>query len=141
VLAPDANVAEALARIRNPDLTPALASMVFVCRPPTATPTGKYLGCVHFQRLLRERPTELVAGMADADLAWLSPTTPLDELTRYFAAYNLVCGPVVDAAGHLLGAVTVDDVLDHLLPADWREDGPPGDEHLASTEERERSDV
>ena len=38
ILRPDATVAEALARIRNPDIPPALASMVFVCRPPTETP-------------------------------------------------------------------------------------------------------
>ena len=37
VLAPDTTVAEALARVRDPDLTPALASLVFVVRPPTAT--------------------------------------------------------------------------------------------------------
>ena len=43
-------------------------------------------------------------------------------MTRYFAAYNLVCGPVVDDQNHLLGAVTVDDLLDHLLPHDWRVD-------------------
>ncbi|MCS7479748.1 magnesium transporter MgtE N-terminal domain-containing protein [Umezawaea endophytica] len=123
VLAPDATVAEALARVRNPDLTPALASMVFVCRAPTATPTGRYLGCVHIQRLLREPPFDLVAGVLDTDLARLSPTASLGEVTRYFAAYNLVCAPVVDDADHLLGAVTVDDVLDHLLPNNWRETG------------------
>jgi Mg/Co/Ni transporter MgtE len=121
VLTPDATIAEALARVRNPDLTPALASMVFVTRPPSATPTGRYLGCVHVQRLLREPPSELVAGALDTDLAKLPPSASLGEVTRYFAAYNLVCGPVVDETEHLLGAVTVDDVLDHLLPEGWRE--------------------
>jgi Mg/Co/Ni transporter MgtE len=28
---------------------------------------------------------------------------------------------VCDEAGHLLGAITVDDVLDRMLPADWRQ--------------------
>ena len=121
VLRPGATVAEALARIRNPDLPPALASMVFVCRPPSATPTGRYIGCVHAQRLLREAPFELVAGLVDTELATLPPETGMDELTRYFAAYNLVAGPVVDTGEHLLGAVTVDDLLDHMLPADWRD--------------------
>ena len=121
VLAPDTTVAEALARVRDPDLTPALASLVFVVRPPTATPTGRYLGCVHTQALLREPPANLVSGIIDKDLPRLSPDTPLPAVTRYLAAYNLVCGPVVDEESHLLGAVTVDDVLDHLLPDDWRD--------------------
>lgn len=121
VLAPDTTVAEALARVRDPDLTPALASLVFVVRPPTATPTGRYLGCVHLQALLREPPANLVSGIVDSDLPSLNPDSALGGVTRYFAAYNLVCGPVVDNEGHLLGAVTVDDVLDHLLPHDWRE--------------------
>jgi Mg/Co/Ni transporter MgtE len=124
VLSPDATIAEALALVRNPDITPALASMVFVCRPPSATPTGRYIGCVHLQRLLREPPSQLVAGAVDAALARLPPDASLSDVTRYFAAYDLVCAPVVDDTDHLVGAVTVDDVLDHLLPAGWREDGP-----------------
>jgi Mg/Co/Ni transporter MgtE len=120
VLTPDTSVAEALARLRDPDLTVALSSMALVVRPPTATPTGHYLGCVHLQRLLREPPSMLVGGIVDADLPTLAPETPLPVLTRYLAAYNLVCAPVVDQQHHLLGAVTVDDVLDHLLPHDWR---------------------
>ncbi|MBB2503964.1 CBS domain-containing protein [Amycolatopsis echigonensis] len=123
VLTPDATIAEALAHIRNAELPAALASMVFVCRPPTETPTGRFVGVVHFQRLLREPPAELVASAVDTDLTALRPEATLSEVTRYFAAYNLACGPVVDAEDHLLGAVTVDDVLDHLLPDDWRETG------------------
>ena len=79
VLTPDATIAEALARVRNPDLTPALAAMVFVCRPPSATPTGRYLGCVHIQRLLREPPFELVAGALDTELARLPPDAVADR--------------------------------------------------------------
>jgi Mg/Co/Ni transporter MgtE len=122
VLSADTTVAEALARARDPDLTPALSSMVFVTRPPIATPTGDYLGCIPLQRLLRQPPSEPVGGIVDSDLLTLTPETPLASVTRYFAAYNLVCGPVLDDSNHLLGAVTVDDLLDHLLPHDWRAD-------------------
>ena len=121
ILTASTTVAEALARVRNPDLTPALASLVFVVRPPTATPTGPYLGCVHLQQLLREPPASLVGGVVDSALPRLSPDDSLTAVTRYFATYNLVCGPVVDDEDHLVGAVTVDDVLDHLLPEDWRD--------------------
>jgi Mg/Co/Ni transporter MgtE len=127
ILNPATTVAEALARVRIQDLTPAIASLVFVARPPSATPTGHYLGCVHLQQLLREPPASLVGGIIDKDLPRLRPETPLAAVTRYFATYNLVCGPVVDDEGHLLGAVTVDDVLDHLLPEDWRDE--EGDDH------------
>ncbi|MEU5158291.1 CBS domain-containing protein [Streptomyces sp. NPDC020875] len=121
VLRPDATVADALARVRQEDLPPALAAQVYVCRPPDETPTGKYLGTAHFQRLLREPPYTLVASVVDSDLPPLAPDTPLPAVTSYLAAYNMVAAPVVDEGGSLLGAVTVDDVLDHLLPEDWRE--------------------
>ena len=130
ILPPDATVAEALARVRNPELTPALASQVFVCRSPTATPTGRYLGIAHIQRLLREPPSSLVSGVVDRDIDPLTPDVPLAVITSHLATYNLVAVPVVDDGDHLLGAVTVDDVLDHLLPADWR-DHAPGEEGSA----------
>ena len=135
VVPPDATVAEALARIRNPDLNPALAAQVYVCRPPTATPTGRYLGTVHFQRLLREPPPTLVAGIVDSELDPLRPTDSLQHVARYLAAYNLAAGAVVDEDGHLLGSVTIDDVLDHMLPADWRENVMDTTEQSADPEE------
>ncbi|CNE22727.1 magnesium transporter mgtE [Mycobacterium tuberculosis] len=121
IVAPDATVAEALALIRRPDLNPALAAQVYVCRPPTATPTGQYLGTVHFQKLLREPPPTLVSGIVDTELDPLRPTMSLEAVAMFLATYNLVAGAVVDETGHLLGSVTIDDVLDHLLPEDWRE--------------------
>jgi Mg/Co/Ni transporter MgtE len=120
ILPPDATVATALARVRNQDISPALAAQIYVVRPPTETPTGRYLGVVHIQRLLREPPSTLVSAIVD-DLPPLDPTAPLSRVTRYFATYNLVAIPVVDAHEHLLGAVTVDDVIDHMLPERWRQ--------------------
>ncbi|MDI1460171.1 CBS domain-containing protein [Catellatospora sp. KI3] len=121
ILTPDATVADGLARIREKHLSPALASQVFVCRAPIDTPTGRYLGTVHFQRLLREPPGDLLGGVLERDITPLPPDLPLAEITRRMATYNLVAIAVVDAADRLVGAVTVDDVLDHLLPRDWRE--------------------
>jgi CBS domain-containing protein len=120
VLAPDATVAEALARIREPQLPPAIAAQIFVTRAPTSTPTGTYLGVVHFQRLLREAPSALVGGLVDKGIDPLDPATPVSEITQRMATYNLVAIAVVDDRDHLVGAVTVDDLLDHLLPPDWR---------------------
>ena len=120
ILPPDATVAEALAKVRDAELTPALACMVYVCRSPLETPTGRYIGGVHFQRLLREPPSTLVSTLIDSELEPLTPQTRLGVVSRYFATYNLVNAPVVDAAKRLHGAVTVDDVLDHVLPPDWR---------------------
>ncbi len=127
VLSPDATVADALAQIRNPELSPALASQVYVTRAPTETPTGRYLGACHFQQLLREPPATLVSSLIDKNLQPVGPQAPLGEVTRNFAAYNLVALPVVDENNHLLGAVTIDDVIDHMLPEDWRDsDSEPG---------------
>ncbi|WP_194925843.1 magnesium transporter MgtE N-terminal domain-containing protein [Catenulispora pinisilvae] len=128
ILPPNATVAEALALVRDPERTPANASLVFVTRAPTETPTGRYLGAVHIQRLLREPPMALAASVVDLELEPLPPEMPLNEVTAYMATYNLVAAPVVDTDDRLLGAVTVDDVLDHLLPDDWRKQ-PPGHAH------------
>ncbi|SFB75021.1 CBS domain-containing protein [Nocardioides terrae] len=121
ILGPDATIADALAYVRNPELTPAAAALVYVCRPPLETPTGKFLGVAHIQRLLREPPSTLVAGALDSELDPLRPENSLDEVAAHLATYNLVAAPVVDEAGHLVGAVTVDDLLDHLLPENWRD--------------------
>jgi CBS domain-containing protein len=122
VLTADSTVAEALSRVRLSEVAPGLASQVFVCRQPLETPTGRLMGVVHIQRLLREPPATLLGSILDSDIAPLAAETPLSEVSSYLASYNLLAVPIVDANERLLGVVTVDDVLDHLLPENWRQD-------------------
>ncbi|MDQ6686988.1 MAG: CBS domain-containing protein [Actinomycetota bacterium] len=121
ILPPGATVAEALAHVRSEELTPSLAAVVHVCRPPLETPTGKLVGIAHIQRLLREPPSTLVAGVLDTSIDFLRPEATLQDVAMFLATYNLVAAPVVDDQGRLLGTVTVDDLLDHLLPEGWRD--------------------
>jgi Mg/Co/Ni transporter MgtE len=126
ILPPDATVAEALAHVRQAELPPSLAALVYVARPPLETPTGRLLGVAHIQRLLREPPSTLVGSVLDEMAATLSAGDSLEHVARQLATYNQVAAPVVDEAHHLLGAVTVDDLLDHLLPENWRENDELG---------------
>lgn len=116
----DTSVAEALAMIRRPDLAPALATMVCVTLPPYEAPTGQFVGVVHFQRMLRYPPHERLGTLVDNTVEPLQPDASISEVSRVLASYNLVTIPVVDENERLVGVVTVDDVLDHMLPDDWR---------------------
>ncbi|QNN51736.1 magnesium transporter [Nocardioides mesophilus] len=121
ILPPDATIADALAHVRQAELSPSLAALVYVVRPPLEPPTGRLIGVAHIQRLLREPPSSLVGAALDTDVEGLRPEATLEEVARHLATYNLVSAPVVDDDNRLLGAVTVDDLLDHLLPENWRE--------------------
>lgn len=149
IVGPETTVATCLALARKDSLPPALASMVFVVRPPLETPTGRFIGLVHLQRLLREAPHESVGHLVDPAIAPLAPDETLSDVARRMAAYDILALPVVDDEHHLLGAISIDDVLDHLLPRDWREHdsspaetaaGVTADAAFEAAAEAERSD-
>ena len=119
VMSPDATIADALARIREPDVLVSIAAQVFVAHAPHYPPTGSYLGVVHFQRLLRE-PPHMPLGQCVEEEPTIGPTMPEREVAERLASYNLLAVSVCDANNRLLGAITVDDVLDRALPANWR---------------------
>jgi CBS domain-containing protein len=119
IVTPETAVAEVLARIRQPTKGVTEAAQVYVCEPPAITPTGRYLGSVGFQRMLREAPSVPV-GQCIEESSFIRPGLPEQAVATRMAAYNLIGIAVCDDAGRLLGAVTVDDVLDRLLGADWR---------------------
>lgn len=116
----DTTVAEGLALIRRHEIAPALAAAVWVTLPPYEAPTGRYIGLVHFQRMLRYPPNERLGTLVTEEVEPMSPDASALEVARTLAAYNLTSLPVVDRNRRLLGVVTVDDVLDNLLPEDWR---------------------
>ncbi|MFZ1488569.1 MAG: CBS domain-containing protein [Ilumatobacteraceae bacterium] len=120
VLGPTATVAAALAAIRDPTWLVSIATQVFVCQPPYKPPTGPYLGVVHFQRLLREPPS-MELGRCLEHEPTLTPDVADHEVAERLASYNLLAIGVCDEAGRLLGAITVDDVLDRTLPTGWRQ--------------------
>jgi CBS domain-containing protein len=120
VLGPTATVAEALAQIRDPDWVVSIAAQVFVCQPPFKAPTGKFLGTAHFQRLLRESPSLELRHCVSHDPV-VGPEATDRAVAELLARYDMLAVSVCDAKGQLLGAVTVDDVLDRQLGTTWRQ--------------------
>jgi CBS domain-containing protein len=119
IVPPDAPVAQVLAEIRQPENAATVAAQVYVCEPPSLTPTGRYLGTVGFQRLLREPPARPVGDCIE-ETGFVRPDLSDKEVARRMAAYDLIGVAVCDEEGCLLGAITVDDVLDRILPTGWR---------------------
>ncbi len=119
ILGPNATVAEALAELRDPDWTPSIASQVFVVQPPYRPPTGKYLGVVFMQRLLREPPS-MELSRCLSDVPTVHPSQPDREVFELFGSYDMLALAVIDDSGTLLGAVSVDDVVDRMLGTGWR---------------------
>jgi Mg/Co/Ni transporter MgtE (contains CBS domain) len=120
IVSADATVAEGLALIRRYDLAPALGAAICVTLPPYEPPTGRFLGMAHFQRMLRYPPMERLGTLIDQKLEPVQASASAAEVARILAAYDLVSVPVVDTNHRLVGVVTIDDVLDYLLPDDWR---------------------
>ncbi|WP_278259811.1 CBS domain-containing protein [Nocardioides convexus] len=121
ILGPDATIADALAHVRNPGRRPRWRRWSTCAARPWRPRPARLVGVAHIQRLLREPPSTLVAGALDDSLEPLRPEASTAEVAAHLATYNLVAAPVVDEDKRLIGAVTVDDLLDHMLPANWRD--------------------
>jgi CBS domain-containing protein len=120
IVRPQTTVAEVIARLREPELSPSLASMAFVTREPTEAPTGRFLGVAHLQALLRVPVSEIAGAVIDKTVEPLSPELDGTLVAQELVRYELMALPVCDPAGRLLGAVTIENVMDHLLPRGWR---------------------
>ena len=110
-----ATVGEALERVRQSSLAAELLSSVYVMDSG-----HRFLGAVPLATLVRSDPD---AGLSELDLQYiprLIPEADFEEVARLMADYNLIAAPVVDAEERMIGVVTVDDVLEVMLPKGWR---------------------
>jgi len=72
----------------------------------------RYRGALPLTTLLTNDPDTMVAAVMDRDLRAIPAATPDDEVARLFEQQDLVSAAVVDDDNHLLGRITIDDVVD-----------------------------
>ena len=111
----DASVAEAIARVRRTELAPGQLLTVWVIGAD-----GHLVGAVLSSELLLAEPDMPVTGLIETAVPTVSPESELPEVARLMADFDLIAIPVVDGDEQPIGIVAVDDVIELLLPEEWR---------------------
>jgi len=114
-LADSATVAQAIDELRRTELPEETVTTVLV-----TDGAGHLSGVVSVVMLLRQEPSVPLADVVSPAPLTLSPEDDLSDVAIEMADYDLTVAPVVDADGTLLGIVTVDDLLELMIPDDWR---------------------
>ncbi len=108
-------VAAAIEKVRTSDLAPGTLTTVYVLD----TDSG-LTGSVFVVTLLRSDPQRALEEVAEREPVSVPTDADLPEVARMMTDYNLVMLPVLDEHAHMVGVVTVDDVLELTLPSGWR---------------------
>jgi magnesium transporter len=77
---------------------------------------NNYLGVLPLTELLVRGPETTVGAWMEEE-AYLSANTPTSEVAKLFEQRDLVSAAVIDDEGHLLGRITIDDVVDVIQDA------------------------
>jgi CBS domain-containing protein len=110
-----ATVSEALDAVKSSAAPPEASGVVFV-----TAEGGRLAGTALVVDLLRAPSGAGVAVATREGLVTLEPDADIHEVVRKMTDYNLAVAPVVDGEGRMLGQITVDDVLEMMLPSGWR---------------------
>jgi CBS domain-containing protein len=113
-----ATVADALDAIRTSSVPAESLQAVFVLND-----AGQPIGAASIAQLVRGRLDELALGVARTHLAHVHPHWEIMRVARKMSDFNLTVLPVLDEEhAKMIGVVTVDDLLEELLPQGWRAD-------------------
>ncbi len=109
-------VAEALDAVRSSNVPGESLHVVFVLDE-----NGQPIGASSLAPLVRARDTDLALSVARTQLTHVHPEWDMHRVARKMSDFNLTVLPVLDAEhGKMIGVVTVDDLLEELLPQGWR---------------------
>jgi Mg/Co/Ni transporter MgtE len=106
---------DALDAVRESDIAPELLTTVFA-----SAADGSLEGGIPVTALLRSDPGQRLETMVEHEVPCLQPDASFEEVARLMADYNLTSVPVVEEHERMVGVVTVDDVLEAMLPRGWR---------------------
>jgi magnesium transporter len=73
---------------------------------------GRLLGRIGLARLILSAPDELIRNIMDPEVFGVLAETDQEDVARLFQRYDLPSLPVVDRDNHLIGRITVDDIMD-----------------------------
>ena len=111
-----ATVAQALEAVRSSNVPGESLHVVFVLDE-----NGQPIGASSLAPLVRARDTDLALSVARTQLTHVHPEWDMHRVARKMSDFNLTVLPVLDAEhGKMIGVVTVDDLLEELLPQGWR---------------------
>jgi Mg/Co/Ni transporter MgtE len=100
------------------------------------SPEARLCGAIGLVTLLQADPAATLHTIADPDPVHVPAHADLIEIATVMADYNLPTLPVVDDQHHLLGVITVDDVLEASIPANWRHREPAAHHHHSTDTEK-----
>ncbi len=73
---------------------------------------NRYMGLLRLTALLINDSSLTVAEVMERDVEGIPAEMPAQQVANLFERRDLVTAPVIDATGHLLGRITIDDVVD-----------------------------
>ena len=114
----DSSIAEVLEAIHRSSAPPEALNVVFA-----VDDDGHMVGSATAVRLVQADPGDPLRSLVEAEPVHVHPDWDLGAMVRTMSDFNLTVAPVLDTEhGEILGVVTVDDVLELLLPTGWRRD-------------------